>query len=268
MFGTAMLSQFVLWCVLFFTLVTAASSAVVNSTLEDDRIVGGTEITISQAPYQVSLQYASGFHFCGGSIIGATWVMTAAHCTNGKTASQMRVRGGTSKYAKGGVIAKVSQVYQHPKYDAKTTDYDYSILKLAQRFVFNGKTLKSVALPTANETVAIGKSSFVTGWGATQNVSESNQVLRGAVIPIVDQAICEKNYEGFGGTSITSRMICAGYTEGGKDSCQGDSGGPLVIDNKLVGVVSWGRGCALANYPGVYSRVAYVRNWIRKITLF
>lgn len=79
-------------------------------------------------------------------------------------------------------------------------------------------------------------------------------------MPIVNQEICAKAYKNFG--TITDRMICAGYDKGGKDACQGDSGGPLVVDNVLVGVVSWGYDCAQPNYPGVYSRVASVRNWI------
>jgi trypsin len=58
-------------------------------------------------------------------------------------------------------------------------------------------------------------------------------------------------------------MVCAGLNTGGKDSCQGDSGGPLVDSSKrLIGIVSWGNGCALANYAGVYARVGALRTWI------
>lgn len=81
-------------------------------------------------------------------------------------------------------------------------------------------------------------------------------------MPVVNQEACGKAYEDFGG--ITDRMICAGHTEGGKDACQGDSGGPLVAEGKLIGIVSWGYGCARPNYPGVYSRVAVARDWIRE----
>lgn len=61
-------------------------------------------------------------------------------------------------------------------------------------------------------------------------------------------------------------MLCAGYTSGGKDACQGDSGGPLVSGSTQVGIVSWGRGCAAANYPGVYASVASLRSWIQSAT--
>ena len=82
-------------------------------------------------------------------------------------------------------------------------------------------------------------------------------------VPAVTNTACNKAYGG----GITESMICAGYPEGGKDACQGDSGGPFVCnkDGKAIiaGVVSWGNGCALQGYPGVYSRTTHVLNWIK-----
>jgi secreted trypsin-like serine protease len=67
---------------------------------------------------------------------------------------------------------------------------------------------------------------------------------------------------------ITPVMMCAGLVDGGKDSCQGDSGGPLVVKgpreryDRIVGIVSWGEGCALKGRPGVYTRVSAVHDWV------
>lgn len=83
--------------------------------------------------------------------------------------------------------------------------------------------------------------------------------LRKAEIPIVNTTVCEEDYasESYG---VTETMICAGVK--GKDSCQGDSGGPLVINGTIVGIVSWGLGCAREGYPGVYTSVAYFSDWL------
>lgn len=76
--------------------------------------------------------------------------------------------------------------------------------------------------------------------------------LQKVTVPIVSREDCNSKYSG----AVTEGMICAGFTEGGKDSCQGDSGGPLTDPSgTLIGIVSWGQGCALPNYPGVYAHV-------------
>lgn len=85
--------------------------------------------------------------------------------------------------------------------------------------------------------------------------------LMGVSVPIVSKATCAQVYQSM--NTITDRMICAGYTAGGKDSCQGDSGGPLTSSGVLYGIVSWGRGCAQPKYPGVYTNVANLRSWIK-----
>uniref|UniRef100_A0A182M8Z6 trypsin n=1 Tax=Anopheles culicifacies TaxID=139723 RepID=A0A182M8Z6_9DIPT len=224
------------------------------------RIVGGFEINVADTPYQVSLQYHKR-HICGGSILSSKWVLTAAHCTDGSTPSSLTVRVGSSMHASGGKVARVANIVQHPKYDDSTTDFDYSLLELKDELKLSDD-VKPVALPKQDEAVKDGTMTIVSGWGNTQSAAESNAVLRAANVPTVSQKKCNKAYAQFGG--VTDRMLCAGYQQGGKDACQGDSGGPLVADGKLVGVVSWGYGCAQAGYPGVYSRVASVRDWVRE----
>ncbi|XP_061400074.1 trypsin-1-like [Musca vetustissima] len=225
----------------------------------DGRIVGGHKVNITDAPHQVSLQTSS--HFCGGSIISKQWILTAAHCTEGRTAERLKVRIGSSEYSKGGELIQVAEIVQHKKFNYSNVDYDYSLLKLSREIEFDD-TKQAVKLPETKDMEMDGTMCFVTGWGNTQNATESRDWLRLAEVPIFNQEQCSDKYRKFGG--VTERMICAGYIEGGKDACQGDSGGPLVTeDGVLVGVVSWGYGCARPDFPGIYSRVSYVRDWIR-----
>merc|ERR1711988_485708 len=86
-------------------------------------------------------------------------------------------------------------------------------------------------------------------------------------VPVVSDEDCNVSYEGT--NPILDSMICAGLPEGGKDSCQGDSGGPFVCRNNddnavLTGVVSFGIGCALPEYPGVYARITAVLDWVKE----
>ncbi|XP_013099237.2 trypsin-1 [Stomoxys calcitrans] len=225
----------------------------------DGRIVGGHKINVTDAPHQISLQTSA--HICGGSIIAKQWILTAAHCTDGKKPDRLKVRLGTSISSKGGELHEVAEIFQHEKFNYSNVDYDYSLLKLAREIEFD-ETKQAVKLPETKEDAMDGDLCFVTGWGNTQNASESREWLRLTEVPIFNQEQCSDKYKKFGG--VTERMICAGYIEGGKDACQGDSGGPLVTESgMLVGVVSWGYGCAKPDYPGIYSRVSYVRDWIR-----
>ncbi|KAI8901437.1 trypsin-like cysteine/serine peptidase domain-containing protein [Globomyces pollinis-pini] len=85
------------------------------------------------------------------------------------------------------------------------------------------------------------------------------------VVPVTTNEVCVNAYPSLQQVSTT---FCAGFTEGGKDTCQGDSGGPAFVSNEdgsvsVAGIVSFGRGCALAGYPGVYTTVASVSSWIK-----
>jgi trypsin len=103
--------------------------------------------------------------------------------------------------------------------------------------------------------------------GNTQNSAESSVNLRKVDVPVVSRATCVANYlKDKPPKTVTTNMVCAGVATGGKDSCQGDSGGPIVdaTTGTLVGAVSWGTGCALAGFPGVYARVGSLRAFIDK----
>lgn len=172
------------------------------------------------------------------------------------------MRVGSSYHAYGGKLVPVKTIIRHENYDPYVIDFDFSLIELKKPLQFT-ESIQPVALPEQDFKVPSGGACSVSGWGNTQSIGESRNQLRVAIVPVVKQEDCEAAYGGMGLT-ISPRMICAGYKEGGKDSCQGDSGGPLVYDGVLNGVVSWGLGCAEAGYPGVYARVSAVRDWIKE----
>ena len=120
-------------------------------------------------------------------------------------------------------------------------------------------------IPLACVEPPAGSLAVVSGWGTlTAGGSTLPSQLQAVEVNITSRAACNSAYAAYGG--ITVNMICAGVTGGGKDACQGDSGGPLVVGDQLVGIVSWGLSCALADYPGVYSNVATLRSFITDTT--
>ncbi|XP_029360174.1 trypsin-2-like isoform X4 [Echeneis naucrates] len=219
----------------------------------DDRIVGGYQCEVHSQPWQVSLNI--GYHFCGGSLINNQWIVSAAHCWQKFIAvlgdNHIWMHEGTEQYM------SVDAIYWHQSYDYRTLDYDIMLMKLAHPVTVN-QYVKPVSLPRACPTA--GQMCTVSGWGNIYSDQDSPK-LQCVEVPILSQKDCDASYPG----KITDRMVCAGYLEGGKDACQGDSGGPLVCNGELQGVVSWGQGCALPNYPGVYTKVCSLMPWINDI---
>ena len=147
----------------------------------------------------------------------------------------------------------------HPNYDDAALNNDVAIWKLATS-IPTSNTISYASLAASGSDPASGSTSTVAGWGATSESGSSSTTLLKVNVPIVSRATCRNNYSV---SEITDAMFCAGVPAGGKDSCQGDSGGPIVDSSKtLIGVVSWGDGCARPNKPGVYTRLGALRSFI------
>lgn len=226
------------------------------------RIVGGFVVPVEDVPFQVSLSWNGSDHFCGGSLLSKRWVMTAGHCAYPED-TKLKVRVGSSQHASGGQLINVNKIYRHPEYYAVKIDYDFALLELAEEVQFSERC-SPAELPSSDDRMEEGTCLQVSGWGSTQNPAESSDVLRALYVPKISQEECARAYSEK--NKVTDRMFCAGYLEGGKDNCHGDSGGPLVRGKTLVGLVSWGVGCAEAGHPGVYARVAAVRDWVKEIS--
>ncbi|MFC5064773.1 S1 family peptidase [Actinomycetospora atypica] len=221
------------------------------------RIVGGTRASTAAAPWVVYLTDSSGFQFCGGTLVTPTKVVTAAHCTaSAPDRETFVVAGRDDKDAKSGHSVGVQKTWVSPTFKAVGDGLDVSVLTLAEPLPEKPLPL---AGPSDTALYGTGTAATIYGWGATSENGTPSRYLLSATVPIRDDAYCKKSASSFDAKLLT----CAGFDSGGVDTCQGDSGGPLVAGGKLIGITSFGDGCARAGKPGFYTRVGANEDVIR-----
>ncbi len=218
-----------------------------------NRIVGG--VPSAGRPFMAALLYEKDgqlYQYCGASVVGDRWLLTAAHCEVKE--GEWAVINRSDLQAAGGVKLRVEHVYTHQQYSTSTHDNDISLLKLGSDIP---AAIPRVIIGTAP---APGTEVVTAGWGLTTENGQQSLKLREVIVPMIANIPqCKASY-----SDLTDNMICAG--EAGKDSCQGDSGGPLFVDGgnstRQIGIVSYGVGCGRQGFPGVYTRVEHYQNWI------
>lgn len=253
-------------------------------------VVGGSDARIDDAPWQAFLIAQN--QSCGGVVIDAHWVLTAAHCLDSASnnapfseipAHLISVYTGTATIHGTNFAnhrAQVDKVYVHQQYDKFSLINDIALIKLATPVHANAS---SVVLANATDQRNIDASSDLsaqnlrlTGWGFTNpnRTTFSNTMQKVALSAVSDNA-CALAW----GATVTdvsdfqNTFFCAEATD--KGSCNGDSGGPLIWHDpalaaesdsgaKLVGIVSFGVAsqCALNGVPDVYTQVSSYINWI------
>jgi trypsin len=231
------------------------------------RIAGGRVVNPSfKYPFIVSLWF-NGIPGCGGTMISPNKIMTAAHCTVGsikKWTAKIHRQDLTKTDAdeKGMTFQIISRRF-HPQFNNNTNENDVAV------WTIWGKVNLPYypQLDDGNGASSVGSYLNVIGWGSEYARGPESSQLQEVYVPIVDQQTCQKDYNAPKYQYINPELhVCAGYSEGKRDACTGDSGGPAFIETpsgaNIVGVTSYGRGCALPDSPGVYTRVAGVKSWV------
>ncbi|MFT3924489.1 MAG: serine protease [Myxococcales bacterium] len=264
-----------------------------NIGSNEQSIVGGKPARGRDYPWMVALFEVWNGHqefMCGGTLIDATHVLTAAHCSVSAELDDDLHMFVTSPTTPANVVVArrpaslsalenkdylaVHNVVVHPQYDEGSSDYDVAVWELAAPI-----RLAEYPQLMTNPVVVDWLSALhlpvrVIGYGAlSEEATEASDILRQVDVPLVSREQCRDDYAQEWPDIppeeiITDRMVCAGPRRGGKDSCYGDSGGPLFVPTPgrpplLAGVVSWGAVCAAPKLPGVYANVAALADYVQ-----
>ncbi|NXG84702.1 FA9 factor, partial [Stercorarius parasiticus] len=242
----------------------------ISSTLEQNgaRITGGTLCHRGHCPWQVLIRNSRDTGFCGGSLISSRWVVTAAHCLDLVRPHHVTI-GDFDKYQREFKEQKigVERSWAHPHYDSNDYNGDIALLYLSSDVIFNEYALP-ICLPSPGLAALLGEEGrvgMVSGWGATHDRGSTLRFLMKVRLPIVAMETCQRATDRL----VTDNMFCAGYRTEAADACKGDSGGPFTMSYHntwfLLGIVSWGEGCAEEGKYGVYTRVSNYLPWIKEV---
>ncbi|XP_072743937.1 transmembrane protease serine 9-like [Anoplolepis gracilipes] len=219
------------------------------------RIVGGKDAPVGKFPYQVSLRFDNS-HMCGGSIINANNVLTAAHCVEGISKALLpflSIHAGTNYLNQTGDVYRVQSYTIHKNYNRSELTNDVALIRLKTFMKFNA-LVQPIKLST-NDKDLEGKPCTLSGWGTTRLGGTPPNSLQEIELIIYSQQLCKSVY-----SNVIDSHICT-LTEAGEGACHGDSGGPLVANGRQVGIVSFGQPCAIG-HPDVYTRVSSFIPWI------
>uniref|UniRef100_A0A8C2NGW0 Serine protease 56 n=1 Tax=Capra hircus TaxID=9925 RepID=A0A8C2NGW0_CAPHI len=239
----------------------------VNVTRAHGRIVGGNAAPPGAWPWLVRLQLG-GQPLCGGVLVAASWVLTAAHCFAGAPNELLwTVTLAEGSEGEPAEEVQVNRIVPHPKFDPRTFHNDLALVQLWTPVSPTG-VARPVCLPQEPQEPPAGTPCAIAGWGALFEDGPEAEAVREARVPLLSADTCRR---ALGPGLRPSSMLCAGYLAGGIDSCQGDSGGPLTCSEPgprprevLYGVTSWGDGCGEPGKPGVYTRVAVFKDWLQE----
>ncbi|KAH8364125.1 hypothetical protein KR084_002798 [Drosophila pseudotakahashii] len=231
----------------------------------EGRITNGQTASEGQFTYQLGLSFSSssGGWWCGGSLIGNQWVLTAAHCTSGASSLTIYYGATVRTSAKLTQTVSSSNFVQHASYNSNTLKNDISLVKTPTVSLTN--YINKIELPAiaSSYSTYAGQKAIASGWGKiSDSASGVANTLQYETFDIVSVATCQSTY----GSAVASSTVICIATPNKKSTCSGDSGGPLVLvsNSKLIGVTSFvsSAGCE-SGAPAGFTRVTSYLDWIK-----
>ncbi|XP_030829663.1 uncharacterized protein LOC105446087 isoform X3 [Strongylocentrotus purpuratus] len=230
-----------------------------------ERIVGGEGSDLGEWPWIGSLSRGATNHQCGATVISREWAITVAHCVGAFdtiTVGTISISNGNTSYQHTSSL----EITSHPNFTSASGGDDIAVLKLVDPIPAFSDFLRPACLATVGDEINNYRTCYIAGWGHTTEGGSISNDLQQAVVGLIPDEYCGSAYGSFKADS----MICAGYQAGGVDTCNGDSGGPLMCEGAdgrwhLVGITSFGDGCARPNKPGVYTRVSQFIDFINSV---
>ncbi|CAK1542033.1 unnamed protein product [Leptosia nina] len=258
--------------------------------------VGGRSTEIGEFPHMGAIGWKAAvgtwIFKCGSTLISSKFLLTAAHCSrvSSRDASVANPVPEIVRLGDKNIIDvfsnnvypldfNIERIIKHPNFDPPKKYFDIAIIELVYEVSFT-RLVQPACLWTKFNTQELGRKATLTGWGIVESAGRATSPeLQAADVDVINSNQCDnylKPYHNRQWFGVESHQLCAGKLAGGVDACQGDSGGPLQVKIPLpiktegsmhyvIGVTSFGIGCALPNHPGIYTRVSSFINWIESV---
>lgn len=243
------------------------------------RIVNGVDSEPGTWPWAAILGIPIGSSrirvVCGGTLISNDYILTAAHCFDGRNDPTV-VRLGDLDISTTSEVRhqdiSIGRVIKHPSFDSTTLKNDIALVRMSSPVIFR-TGLRPACLPDKYRGFPLQRLNIrptIIGWGSTGDDLPTSTTLKEAQVPLETVANCDRKYRPVNNINIGNTQICAGF--GSTDTCNGDSGGPMLSaeldDGKwsVIGITSFGVKCADERFPGVYTRVDQYLDWIESNT--
>ncbi|XP_061490813.1 urokinase-type plasminogen activator isoform X2 [Rhineura floridana] len=201
------------------------------------KIVGGHKAAIESQPWIATIfqsdRKGSNQFLCGGSLIDACWILTAAHCFESKTdPSKLTVILGKSElYIDDTRQQKfnVDRIVIHEEYSQQRMDYDNDIALIRIRSssgqcAEESDTVKTICLPSQNLLLRDNFQCEVSGYGKEKKTAiYYSRILKSTNVNLISQSLCQIYYEG---RKVNGNMFCAGDPTWKTDSCKSPQAAP------------------------------------------